>query len=93
MRVPSSSRGKRSAETSKSKMARTQSAVKLQPRKNIVGTSEAIVSASARRSGPQKSFSRGQGSSTQGGVERRTGGKPRGANTLVLSTCSSGSVS
>ena len=74
VRVPSSSRGKRSAKTSKSKMARTQSAVKLQPRQNVVGTSEEMVTAPVRRSGAQKSFSRGQGSSTQSGVGRRTGG-------------------
>ena len=82
-RGPSSSKGKRSAETSKAEMARTQSAVKLQT----------PVSAPVRRSGSKKDSSQGQGSSTRIGVGRRTGGKPRGAKTLILSTCSSGSVS
>ena len=95
VRVSSSSRGKRSAGTSKGKMARTQSAVKLQPRPNVVGGSEEMESAPAPHaphSGANKSSSRGQGPSTQVGVGRRTGGKPRGAKTLVLSSCSSGSV-
>ena len=82
-RGPSSSKGKRSAEASKAKMARTQSAVKLQT----------PVSAPVRRSGAKKDSSRGQGSSTRIGIGRSTGGKPRGAKTLILSTCSSGYVS
>ena len=80
---PSSSKGTRSAATSKAKVARTQSAVKLQT----------PVSAPVRRSSSKEASSRGQGSSTRIGVGRRTGGKPRGAKTLILSTCSSGSVS
>ena len=80
---PSSSKGKRFAVTSKAKIARTQSAVKLQT----------PMSAPVRRSGSKEDSSRGQGSSTRTGVGRRTGGKPRGAKTLILSTCSSGSVS
>ena len=73
---PSSSKGKRSAETSKAKIARKQSAVKLQT----------PVSAPVRRSGAKKDSSRGQGSSIRIGVGRRTGGKPRGSKTLILST-------
>ena len=80
---PSSSKGTRCAATSKAKMARTQSAVKLQT----------PVSAPVRRSSSKEASSRGQGSSTRIDVGRRTGGKPRGAKTLILSTCSSGSVS
>ena len=82
-RGPSSSKGKRSAETSKAKTACTQSAVKLQN----------PVSTPVRRSGAKKNSSRGQGSSTRIGIGRRTGGKPRGAKTLNLSTCFSSSVS
>ena len=80
---PSSSKGKRSAATSKAKMARTQSAVKLQ----------ISMSAPVRRSGSNEDSSRGQSSSPRTGVGRRTGGKPRGAKTLILSTCSGSSVS
>ena len=79
--VASTSKGKPS--TVKVKRARTQSSVKLQT----------AVGEAASRSSAKKKSSRGQGSSTRRSVGRRTGGKPRGPKTLVLSTCSGSSDS
>ena len=89
IRPSASPKVRRSVGSSRGGGARTQAAVQIPTWTGEVGTSGKAVKGCGRQSEAGKE---GQGSSIRGHRGRRTGGKPRGAKALILSSSTSSPV-